>query len=81
MSVDNTTRPAMELNLDIAGMFYKISSALYYDLDPLATPSTLLLRTRHPGRALGSLAAPLAPCLPPDVRLHPVYSNEESFMV
>jgi len=39
MSVDNTTRPAMEL-IDIAVMFYVISSALFYDLDSLASPST-----------------------------------------
>ena len=39
MSVDNTTRPAME-HIDIAVMFYVISSALFYDLDSLASPST-----------------------------------------
>jgi hypothetical protein len=46
MSVDNTTRPAMEL--DIAVMFFVISSALLYYLDP-------------PGRALDPLAVPSTP--------------------
>ena len=65
MFVDNTTRPAMELNLDIAVMFFVISSALFYYLDPRP-------RTRPPGRALdllatpwAHLAKPSAPCLHP----------------
>ena len=52
----------MELNLDIAVMFFVISSALFYYLDPGQRPQP---RPRPPGQALdplGPLFEPLAPC-------------------
>jgi hypothetical protein len=61
MSVDNTTRPAMEFYLDIAVMFFVISSALLYYLDHLASPSTPWPRPRPPGRALDPLNSPSIP--------------------
>ena len=60
MSVDNTTR----LNLNIAMMFFEISSA-FYNLNPLATSSPpghalnpLATRLGPPGCTLGSLSTP-----------------------
>ena len=68
----------MELNLDIAEMFFMISSALFYYLDPnralypLVAPWTPWPRPGPPGHTLGppvyaldSLAAPWAPWLHP----------------
>ena len=83
MSVDNTTRPAMELNLDIAEMFYKIPLALYYDLDPLVKPSTPCPSPGPPGHALGPLSTPWTPCLrpgPPGCALGPLATPSASLV-
>ena len=52
MSVDNTTMSAIEL--DIAVMFNMLSSAFYYDLDPLA----VLMRRQCAAKLLHPLFAP-----------------------